>query len=357
MVVGYVKSRIRCIESCDMQEKLIRAYCKKNDIDLKLIYRDEFYNERTKKEAITMRKNYGIERSYKQEVKYKSWDNLYIAAYENKISQIVVDCIQRLYTNQYQYSSFMKLCEEKNIKILEVCNTELDFDMNPFKKNVALYHYTNAKVHPIACENIIDKMYLYVSQKNQWNISGIYLDTSLKKAEQNAYQHFHNIADRFDVLFANDFHHIESKIGPFMKEIEHLNNTGVKVDTLIDGSISFIEKNEVLNKKMNVAVYHSKFRESEDVSVTLQNEIFKAFIHLYTNWTLIDFYVDYTKGQRNGEQKELGKLIRNKDKYDLVLISSMSKINWRTIAFTKQRAAIGLPIYSLREGYLNEQII
>ena len=42
----------------------------------------------------------------------------------------------------------------------------------------------------------------------------------------------------------------------------------------------------------------------------------------------------------------------NKEKYDLLLIKDFNSLHWRTAKFCHRRNQLGLPIYSLKEGYL-----
>ena len=86
--------------------------------------------------------------------------------------------------------------------------------------------------------------------------------------------------------------------------------------------------------------------------VLVNNDILKLFANKKTRWTVIDQYFDYSEHQNDGEQKQLMELIKNKDKYDLLLVHNLNDVHWRTANFCEIREQLQLDIYSLQEGFL-----
>ena len=64
---------------------------------------------------------------------------------------------------------------------------------------------------------------------------------------------------------------------------------------------------------------------------------------------IIDEYADTSGNKKDGNQKQLQELIKNHDKYDLILVQSFNDIHWRTAKFCKVRHQIQRDIYSMHE--------
>lgn len=357
VTIAYMKTTVRSENSIKIQRHLIEQYCKLNGLVCEKFFCDLEIKGRTLKNVEKVKEELEFIRSYKNEHYFEEWDNMFRFIRQNSVEIILVESIGRIFTTKYQYEVFSSYCKEHDIRIIEVCNQELPFATNE-KKHVVVYHFTNKSLaRPVIAEKEIDNIYEMAATHSDWEVSGFYFDTTLKKSEQKNYQRFRDNASRYDVLLTNDFYHIQTKTGPFMSEIEYLNKQRVEIDSLVDGKIQIKVIEELFQKPLRVAVYHSKFHEDEERSVELQMDIFKMFIKYKTQWTLEKIYCDECRSQIDGEQKELIRLLENHDQYDLVLVKCFHKFHWRTAMFSKRRKILGLPIYSLQEGYLNERSI
>ena len=354
MVIGYVKSTSGSLKSCKKQKELILQYCNLQGLKSEEIFCDYRVEKRTQVKAKILQEEFGIIKSFKGEKCFPEWDKMLALIKAGKVQEIIVESVARIYTTKCQYEGLLQICEITRTKIIEVCNRELNMKKRNNETRVAIYHFTDSKMkRPVIMERELDKMYEFIMRQEDWKVTGVYMDYSLKKSNQIAYNQFRNNVELYDVLVTSDFYHIETKTGTFLSELKYLNSHNIAVESVIDGKIEVKDEETLFGCSLKVAVYHSKFCEAEERTIELQIEIFKNFIMHKTKWVLEDIYVDKCKKQRDGEQKELLRLISNCDKYNLVLVKGFSKFHWRTAMLAKRRMAMQLPIYSLQEGYID----
>ena len=86
--------------------------------------------------------------------------------------------------------------------------------------------------------------------------------------------------------------------------------------------------------------------------IPVKNDILTLYSNKKTKWSVVDQYFDESLHQNDGEQKQLMELIKNRDKYNLLLVHNMNDIHWRTANFCKVREQLQIDIYSLQEGFL-----
>ena len=137
-----------------------------------------------------------------------------------------------------------------------------------------------------------------------------------------------------------------------MSVMKELRDKGVQVHSIENGNFSWEEA--PFDKPLKVATYCCRFGTPNDRKqiIPVQNDILKLFTNKKTKWTVIDQYFDESEHQNDGEQIQLMELIKNKDKYDLILVHNLNDIHWRTANFCKVREQLHLDIYSLQEGFL-----
>jgi len=223
---------------------------------------------------------------------------------------------------------------------------------------VAVYHFTDkSEKRPIINEKQMILLRDFASEYG--TIEKEYLDKSLKKCEQEEKKKLIQEIGEYDILVIKDFYHIAKNTGTCIELLQQFLSVGVQTYSMEDGNFTFTDV--PFNKKLNVAIYHSryvdvspsyKWKKGNDITVQTQLEIMKLFVKQKTRWKIADIYVDEAQGQSDSKQVNLLKLIKNSEKYDLVLCKNFNNIHWRTAKFCKQRNDMKLDIYSLREGYL-----
>ena len=141
--------------------------------------------------------------------------------------------------------------------------------------------------------------------------------------------------------------------------MKELREKGIQIHSIENGSFSWEEA--PFDKPLRVATYCCRFGTPNEMKqiIPVHNDILKLFADKKTQWTVIDQYFDESEHQNDGEQIQLMELIKNKDKYDLLLVHNLNDVHWRTANFCKVREQLHLDIYSLQEGFLkyNKEMI
>lgn len=216
----------------------------------------------------------------------------------------------------------------------------------------AIYHFTDcSQKRPIVNQKQLNILEDYAKSLGFTEIE-IFCDKSLIVSEHTEFQRMLSSIDDFDALITKDFYHISRNTGKFMKTMCELRDKGIPIYTIENGAFYW---NEVpTDKPLRIATYCCRFGTADEMKeiIPVNNDILALFINKKTNWTLIDQYFDESFHQNDGEQKHLQDLLKNKDKYDLLLVHNLNDVHWRTANFCKLREQLQLDIYSLQEGFL-----
>ena len=217
-------------------------------------------------------------------------------------------------------------------------------------KKVCIYHFTNAENlrRPIVNEKQMAILNEFASQYG--DIKQVYLDGTLKQCNQDKKKQMIKEIANYDILIMKDFYHLSRNTGVCIELLQEFSLQGVKTITMEDGSFSF--QDAPFDRKLKICVYHSKYKEDVDRTIETQINIFKTFVSHKTNWEIVNIFIDEANSQSDSVQTEIFKVIKNKEKYDLLLIKDFNSLHWRTAKFCHRRNELGLPIYSLKEGYL-----
>lgn len=217
-------------------------------------------------------------------------------------------------------------------------------------KKVCIYHFSNSNKRPIVNQKQMDLLQDFAASMGE--VEKIYLDFTLKQSEQIQRQQMIKEIANYDILVMKDFYHLARNTGACFGLLQAFSLQGVKTITMEDRSFSFQFQNVPFYRKLKICVYHSKYKEDVDRTIETQIEIFKTFVSHKTNWKIVDVFVDEANSQSDSVQTKIFKVIKNKEKYDLLLLKDFNSLHWRTAKFCHRRNELQLPIYSLKEGYL-----
>ncbi len=210
----------------------------------------------------------------------------------------------------------------------------------------AIYHFTDGgNIRPIVYQKEIDRIKQFAADIG-YSDAEVYLDKSLKKKEQVQLQNLLQDISNYNALIMKDFYHLRKNTGAFMDDLITLSNRGVNIYTIEDGSFQL--STAPFEQPLRIALYYCGL-EIVGRSIELQFEIMNYFVRTCTNWEIIDEYADTSGNKKDGNQKQLQELIKNHDKYDLILVQSFNDIHWRTAKFCKVRHQIQRDIYSMHE--------
>lgn len=210
----------------------------------------------------------------------------------------------------------------------------------------AIYHFTDCgNIRPIVYQKEIDRIKQFAADIG-YSDAEVYLDKSLKKKEQVQLQNLLQDISNYNALIMKDFYHLRKNTGAFMDDLINLSNRGVNIYTIEDGSFQL--STAPFEQPLRIALYYCGL-EIVGRSIELQFEIMNYFVRTCTNWKIIDEYADTSGNKKDGNQKQLQELIKNHDKYDLILVQSFNDIHWRTAKFCKVRHQIQRDIYSMHE--------
>lgn len=210
----------------------------------------------------------------------------------------------------------------------------------------AIYHFTDCgNIRPIVYQKELDRIKQFAADIG-YSDAEVYLDKSLKKKEQVQLQNLLQDISNYNALIMKDFYHLRKNTGAFMDDLITLSNRGVNIYTIEDGSFQL--STAPFEQPLRIALYYCGL-EIVGRSIELQFEIMNYFVRTCTNWKIIDEYADTSGNKKDGNQKQLQELIKNHDKYDLILVQSFNDIHWRTAKFCKVRHQIQRDIYSMHE--------
>ena len=220
-------------------------------------------------------------------------------------------------------------------------------------KPTALYHFTDkSEKRPIIYQKQIEELKQYAASVGL-NIDddGIYVDKTLLKCDHVEFQRFLSHCEEYSHLVTKDFYHIAKNTNECFFTLRDLHNKGVRILTMENGA--YIPDNPPFDIPLQIATYDfisaNTMKKNEIASVN--EERFQVFAELKTNWKIIDSYRDICPSQNNGEQKELARLTKNHNKYDLIMVLNFADLHNHTARFCHKRSAIGLDIYSITGGY------
>jgi DNA invertase Pin-like site-specific DNA recombinase len=223
----------------------------------------------------------------------------------------------------------------------------------------AIYHFTNgSEKRPIVNQKQLNMLEQFAISQG-FSVGEIYCDKSLLKCEQSEFNRCMSDIDKYDVLIAKDFYHISKNTMKCMSVMKELRGKGIQVRSIENGNFSW--EDAPFDKPLRVATYCCRFGTPNEMKqiIPVQNDILRLFVNKKTKWTVIDQYFDESEHQNDGDQIQLMELIKNKDKYDLLLVHNLNDIHWRTANFCKVREQLHLNIFSLQDGFLkyNKEMI
>ncbi len=219
-------------------------------------------------------------------------------------------------------------------------------------QKAAIYHFTNeSKLRPKIYRDQLEALKAYAESVGL-DVADIYCDMSLKRSERAEFDRFLANSDQYDALVTKDFYHIAKNTGKCLGVMQQLRDNGLQIYSIENGIFTW--EDAPFDKPLRVATYTCHFGTPSEMKevISVRNDIFKLFSDKKTNWSVINQYYDESLYQNNNEQIQLKKLIKNKDKYDLLLVHNLNDVHWITSKFCKIREQLRLDIYSLQEGFL-----
>ena len=220
------------------------------------------------------------------------------------------------------------------------------------ERKAAIYHFTNkSQKHPKVYKDQLEALELFAASMG-FKVVDVFCDLSLNRAERTEYNRFLSCCALYDALITKDFYHISKNTGRFMTELISLREKGLQVFTMENGN--FIWDEAPFSDSLKVATYTCHYGTQNEMKqvIPVRNDVLALFAKKKTNWSIIDQFSDKSLRQVDGEQQQLMKLIKNKNRYDLLLVHNLNDVHWRTSNFCKIREKLKLDIYSLQEGYL-----
>ena len=216
----------------------------------------------------------------------------------------------------------------------------------------AIYHFTDKSTQrPKICRDQLKALEEYAISVG-FEVADIYCDKSLKRSERIEFDRFLANSGQYDALFTKDFSHIAINTGKCLSIMQQLRDNGLQIYSIENGA--FIWGDVPFDEPLRVATYTCHFGTPNEMKevIPVKNDIFTLFTDKKTKWTVIDQYYDQSLRQKDSEQIQVKELIKNRDKYDLLLVHNLNDVHWRTAAFCRIREQLQLDIYSLQEGFL-----
>lgn len=180
----------------------------------------------------------------------------------------------------------------------------------------------------------------------------IFCDSTRKKSKQTQYKRMLSVLESGDTVIVPRLYIINKWTGAAFSEVNRIMELKCSLSSLAEGDIKMESGMRLLDEELNVAFYHSKLGSSDEREYETQSKIFELFCKEKTAWNLQNGYYDDNDNKRVNQQPQLEQLVSESHLYDLVIVSSFSRIDLRTARFMKWKEKIGCPIYSLHERLL-----
>lgn len=219
-------------------------------------------------------------------------------------------------------------------------------------QRAAIYHFTDKSAkRPIYYKNQVKILENYAASKGL-DVVDVFCDMSLNRCERVEFDRFLSCCDRYDTLVTKDFYHISKNTGRCIRVMQELRRHGVRIYTLDNGSFSW--EDPPFEERLRVVTYTCHYGTPNEMKevIPIKNDILTLFTRKKTNWTVVEQYYDESFYQKNGEQVQMQELIKNRTKYDMLLVHNLNDIHWSTANFCRVREQLRLDIFSLREGFL-----
>lgn len=155
---------------------------------------------------------------------------------------------------------------------------------------------------------------------------------------------------QYNAVIVRNLFHLDRHTGPAIAKVMSFADAGAVVYTL-DGDAWEIGK-APMKDHLSAAVYISSIKgDHAHREEKLQTDILRCFVKEKTMWTIGGVYSD----PRTEKQSVLGDgiqaMIRDRDKYDLLLIHSLKDIHDNTAAFERIWRQLQISIFALQEGF------
>ena len=216
----------------------------------------------------------------------------------------------------------------------------------------AIYHFTDRSgLRPVIYRKQLCLLESYATSLGL-TVSGIYYDKQLNRNTHTEFDRFMQSCVQYDALVTTDLYHVSKNTGKCIQIMQYLHEKGVQIFTLYNG---YYQWGDIpLDKSLRVATYIFHVDPTDDLQhkIAVENDIFRLFVAKKTKWTIVDQYIDKCHNHQNNEQIKMSKIIKTRDKYDLLLVHNLNNIHRRTSNFCALRERLSLDILSLQEGYL-----
>ncbi len=186
-----------------------------------------------------------------------------------------------------------------------------------------------------------------------YEVEGLYHDISEAGMSRTERQMLLEQCDQYDALFLSCAFHLSRTTRQYFALMKELEAKGLEIHSKDHGILS-VSNAIPIEKPLRVATYYSHI--ISDINghkySDIQNQVFSLYIKKETPWILVDQYIDKLDEKKVTKQTELLKLIENKDKYDIIIVSDFGNLCWDTSRFFNIRKELAKDIYSLEEGIL-----
>lgn len=218
------------------------------------------------------------------------------------------------------------------------------------ERNCCIYHFSANKCRK-NCSSAMEKLYMF-AESTGFTVEDTYLDGGLKTGEHNQLKDLLNGNKHYDAVVLRDLYHLNKWTNRMVEIVRQLNEKNCTVVSEKEGAFYLTDGEELFDKPLNIAFYHSHFGERDTRQYETQLEIVRLFCKEKTSWSIKDEFYDQAAKFNVKAQTELDRLIKCASEYDLLIVGSFARIDLRTARFMKLRAELGLDIFSLQQGLI-----
>ncbi len=348
-IVGYVRTFRESDIDCSTQKLLISRYSEYMQLEEPIFYTDVGYVRKRTRSDLERARILGVVNPETTKC-FPEWEKMLIDAVNNEIEVIIVDRMERLYSNQNEKELLDSIVHQFRIQVFEADKLEWPEEAHTCK--VAFYHYfvPNCRGEGIRTTNLVEdigQFYESISLHKGWRICGLYIDDRVYRRTE-----FPLLVKRddIDVVFCKYFYHINRKTLAFLQILQEMNRKGISLLSMQEGHIHYEPCGGELIEKSIIAVTYDCCRSEHESTIReLTNKRFDLFFKTIARlWKREKSYEEETKIPSD----EFDKLAKCSKQFDVIVIDTFGKLGESVNELMDCINRVKRPIYSLQEGLL-----
>ena len=349
-VVGYIRSRNKDGNDCEMQRLLIDHYLEHLGMESPKLFIDKSHKVRRLRSEDAERAEQLKIVHPGTTLYYPEWEKMLVDVMGQKIGTIIVDRKERLYHNLEDRQLLDRIAGQYEVQIIEIDRVDWPEEINFCK--VGIYHHfiKNPQREGIRTAKLIgdiSNFYEVISSHTDWKVCGLYIDDTADK--RTALPRLLE-RDDLDVILCKYYYLVNRKTLAFLQIVREMNRKGITLQSTEEGTLHYVpDGGEFLKGNLRAAKYEC-FRSDYEYSIReLTDRRFSVFFQTVAiSWQIVAEYKDNTRKPAANYER----MAENVNHFDVIVIESFGKLGESVNELMACLRKVNRPVYSLKEGLL-----